>query len=282
MINSDNPVAVGRFNTLRVVRTVDFGYFLDGGELGDILMPAKYATNGIGVGSMVDVFVYSDSEDRLIATTEKPYAQVGEFAYLTVKSVSRFGAFLDWGLLKDLLVPYGEQRSRMEEGKSYVVYIYLDSTKKRIAATEKINRFLDNVAPRYEMGDEVDIMITEETDLGYKAIVNNLHSGIIYHSSVYSRLKTGYRCKAYVQKVREDDKIDLTLQKIGFAKAADLSGIIIQRLQEHGGRMAVGDKSDPEIIKFAFGCSKKAFKMAIGSLYKQGRIIIGDEEIKLV
>lgn len=277
-----NKVAIGRYNTLKVKRSVDFGVFLDDGEGGDILMPQKYVADNVQIGDMVDVFVYSDSEDRLVATTEKPRAQVGEFAYLPVKAISRFGAFLDWGLTKDLLVPYSEQRDRMEMDRSYVVYVYVDKNTKRIAASEKINKYLDNIAPRYETGDEVDVMVCEVTDLGYKAIVNNMHLGMIYRTEAFKILRVGDRMKAYVKKVREDDKIDLSLQKLGFGKVDSLRQTIIQKLRENGGRMAVGDKTDPETIMLAFGCSKKAFKMAIGSMYKEGSIAIEADGIKLL
>lgn len=282
MKENNSKVAIGRYNTLRIVRTVDFGVYLDGGDLGDILMPQKYVPSHVGVGDDVDVFVYADSEDRLVATTEKPAAQVGEFAYLPVKSVSRFGAFLDWGLTKDLLVPYSEQRDRMQPDKSYVVYIFLDKNTKRIAASEKTNKYLDNIAPRYETGEEVDCLICDTTELGYKAIINNAHTGIIYKSETYRAMSIGERMKAYVKKVREDDKIDLSLQKLGFEKVDSLRQTIIQKLKINGGRMAVGDKTDPETIKFAFGCSKKAFKMTIGSMYKDGIIAIEQDGIRLL
>lgn len=278
---TDKKVSLGCYNTLKVVRKVDFGVYLDGGVDGDILMPQKYVPINAEIGDEIEAFVYADSEDRLVATTEKPLAIVGQFAYLKVNSVTRFGAFLDWGLTKDLLVPYGEQRSRMQVDESYVVYIYVDKNTRRIAASEKLLRYLDNVAPRYENGDEVDILIFEHTNLGYKAIINNMHTGIIYNSDVYKPLQIGQQMKAYIAKVRDDDKIDLTLQKKGFAKVDVLRQTIVKRLKEHGGWMAVGDKTDPETIKLVFGCSKKAFKMTIGAMYKDGEISIDNNGIKL-
>lgn len=282
MKDANNKVAIGRYNTLKIVRKVDFGVYLDDGNGSDILMPQKYVPDNVGIGDFVDVFVYADSEDRLVATTEKPKAIAGEFAYLPVKAISRFGAFLDWGLTKDLLVPYSEQRDRMEMDKSYVVYIYVDKNTHRIAASEKISKYLDNIAPRYEQGDEVDILICSITNLGYKAIINNTHTGIIYRTEAYKPLAIGQRMKAYIKKVREDDKIDLSIGKLGYEKVDSLRDTIIQKLKENGGRMAIGDKTDPEIIKFAFGCSKKAFKMTIGSMYKDGLISIDPEGIKLM
>lgn len=282
MKDANLKVAIGKYNTLKIIRKVDFGVYLDDCNGGDILMPQKYVPDNVTVGDFVDVFVYADSEDRLVATTEKPKAQVGQFAYLPVKTISRFGAFLDWGLTKDLLVPYSEQRNRMEMDHSYIVYIYVDKNTRRIAASEKINKYLDNIAPRYETGEEVDALICGSTPLGYKAIINNTHTAIIYKTDAYRPLLTGERIKAYVKKVRDDDKIDLSLQRLGFEKTSDLRQVIIQRLKENGGRMAVGDKTDPETIKFAFGCSKKAFKMTIGALYKDGVILLQPDCITLL
>lgn len=276
-----NSISIGQYNTLRVVREVEFGVYLDGGDRGDILMPKKYIPNNTSIGDSVEAFVYLDSEDRIIATTEKPYATVGEFAYLNVKHVSQYGAFLDWGLTKDLLVPYREQRSRMEVDKSYIVYLFYDQNSGRIAATEKINRYLDNIAPRYEQGEEVDVLICDRTPLGFRAVINNLHSGVIYNNEVNRRIAIGDRVKAYVSKVRDDDKIDLSLQPLGYGKVDSLRDIVIRRLREHGGSMPVGDKTDPETIKVIFGCSKKAFKMTIGTLYKEGVITITADSITL-
>lgn len=280
--NSNIKPQLGRYNTLRIVRKVDFGVYLDGGTLGDILMPQRYVPQNAEIGEYVDAFVYLDSEDRLVATTEKPLAQVGEFAYLKVKAVSRFGAFLDWGLAKDLLVPYSEQRDRMEVDKSYVVYVFVDEESQRIAATEKVSRYLNNIAPRYSAGQEVDILISERNDLGYKAIINNQHTGLLYHNELYQRVEVGQRTKAYVARLRDDDKIDLSLRPTGYAKVDDLKSIIVRRLRENNGHMPVGDKTDAQTILLAFGCSKKAFKMALGALYKQGVVEIGNDGIRLV
>lgn len=280
--NSNIKPQLGRYNTLRIVRKVDFGVYLDGGTLGDILMPQRYVPQNAEIGEYVDAFVYLDSEDRLVATTEKPLAQVGEFAYLKVKAVSLFGAFLDWGLAKDLLVPYSEQRDRMEVDKSYVVYVFVDEESQRIAATEKVSRYLNNIAPRYSAGQEVDILISERNDLGYKAIINNQHTGLLYHNELYQRVEVGQRTKAYVARLRDDDKIDLSLRPTGYAKVDDLKSIIVRRLRENNGHMPVGDKTDAQTILLAFGCSKKAFKMALGALYKQGVVEIGNDGIRLV
>ena len=275
-------IEFGRVNTLRVTRLVDFGVYLDGGKVGDILMPKRYVPDGVREGDKVDAFVYVDSEDRPVATTEKPYAMAGDFAFLMVKSVSRFGAFLDWGLTKDLLVPHSEQLTRMEEGKSYVVFIYYDERSKRMVATERYGSFLDNIIPKYEKGEAVEVLVSQRTPLGFRGIINNKHTGMFYASEVGARLKVGDRVKAFVLKVRDDDKIDLTLTPLGYDKVDGLKQVIIRRLRENGGTMRVGDKTDPETIKFAFGCSKKAFKMTIGTLYREGVIDINDNGITLM
>ena len=275
-------IRVGRFNTLQVVKLVNFGCYLDGGPDGEILMPAKYMPQGLAVGDDVRVFVYYDSEYRLVATTETPLAQVGQLACLMVKQVSGPGAFLDWGLTKDLLVPRGEQRDAMVAGRSYVVYVFQDEASGRIAATQKFARFLDNVMPRYEEGDEAHAIVTDLTPLGYKVAVDNLFTGLIYESDVYKPLAVGDSLKVYVKKVREDDKLDVSPNPIGFAKSFDVADRVVEMLRNSGGELAVGDKSNPELIKNLFECSKKSFKMAIGNLYKKGVIEITPRGIKLI
>jgi predicted RNA-binding protein (virulence factor B family) len=273
---------IGKMNKLRVVKEVDFGVYLDGGGFGEILMPKRYVPGGTKPDDIVDVFIYFDSEDRIIATTEKPYAMVGEFACLRAVSVNRVGAFLDWGLMKDLLVPFNEQNKKMEEGNSYVVYIYLDDETNRIAATAKIEEFLDSEPHEYKEGDEVDLMIYSKSDLGYKAIINNYHSGIIYSNEVFRNIKIGERTKGYIKKPRPDGKIDLMLEKPGYKKVDDISTRILDRLKEHNGFIALGDKSPAEDIYNMFGVSKKAYKMAVGGLYKARLITIESDGIKLV
>lgn len=273
-------ILTGKYNTLRVVRLVDFGAYLDGEQLGEILMPKRYAER-VEVGDEVEAFVYYDSEDRLVATTEKALASEGEFAFLRVTAVNKVGAFMDWGLAKDLLVPYNQQRSRMQVDESYIVRICRDEKSKRLFATEYYNEYLNNILPQYKSGEEVEILVTERTNLGYKAIINNLHTGIIYGNETYRNLPIGTRRKAYVRKVREDDKIDLSLEPQGYDKVEGLEAVVIDRLRQNAGFMAVGDKSDPELIRAAFGCSKKAFKMTIGALYKAGKIDIVPEGIRL-
>jgi hypothetical protein len=228
-----------------------------------------------------DVFVYTDSEDRLVATTEKPFAMVGEFAYLKAVATSKFGAFLDWGLPKDLLVPFREQKADMVEGRSYLVFLFVDLLTKRIAASAKLDKFLDNTPPEYEPGDEVQLMIAEETDLGYKAIVNNEHWGMLYKNQIYQPLSQGQKITGYINKVRDDDKIDLLLEKPGYEKVDSISRKILNELKQNRGFMAVSDNTSPEMINALFGISKKNFKKAIGNLYKKRMITFDSDGIRL-
>jgi len=273
---------IGKINTLTVNRETDNGVYLDGGDHGEILMPKKFVTDEVKESGEAEVFVYTDSEDRLVATTETPLAMVGDFACLTVKATSSFGAFLDWGLPKDLLVPFREQRSKMMEGNSYWVYIYLDLLSNRIAASAKLHKFLDNTPPEYEKGQEVDLIIMEETDLGYKAIVNFEHSGMLYKNQVFHDLEMGLKTKGYVIKVRDDEKIDLILEKPGYEKVDAISEKILNELKENRGFIAVSDKTSPEMIHAMFGISKKNFKKAIGGLYKKKLITFDSDGIRLV
>ena len=275
-------VEIGKVNTLEVVRETDNGFYLDGRELGEILMPRKFITDEVRTQGWADVFVYTDSEDRLVATTEKPFAMVGEFAFLKVVGTSKFGAFLDWGLPKNLLVPFGEQRAKMTENGNYLVYVYLDLLTNRIAASAKINKYLDNTPPEYTPGQEVQLLIAEETDLGYKAIVNNLHWGMLYRDQLYQEIEPGQRMVGYVNKIRDDEKIDLLAEKPGYEKVDAISQKILDELKQNRGFMAVSDKTSPDMINAMFGISKKNFKKAIGSLYKQRMITFDSDGIRLV
>ncbi|HSO86253.1 MAG TPA: S1-like domain-containing RNA-binding protein [Draconibacterium sp.] len=274
-------VEIGRVNTLEVVRETDNGLYLDGRELGEILMPKKFITEEVRNLGWADVFVYTDSEDRLVATTEKPFAMVGEFAYLKAVATSKFGAFLDWGLPKDLLVPFREQKADMVEGRNYLVFLFLDSLTKRIAASAKLDKFLDNTPPEYELGNEVQLMIAEETDLGYKAIINNEHWGMLYKNQIYQPLSLGQKITGYINKVRDDDKIDLLLEKPGYEKVDAISQKILNELKQNRGFMAVSDNTSPEMINALFGISKKNFKKAIGGLYKKRMITFDSDGIRL-
>lgn len=272
---------IGKYNTLCVIKKVDFGVYLDGGDRGEILMPIRYVPEGVEIGDQVEVFIYLDSEDRLIATTERPYAQVGEFAMLKVKSVDRFGAFLDWGLMKDLLVPFREQKVNMIEGRSYLVYVYVDEETGRIAASAKLNKFLSKSVPQYKPGEEVDLILESESDLGYNAIVNNSHIGILYENEVFEQLEKGQKVKGYIKKIREDHKIDLLLYKPGYDKVDPVTESILDLLKKNGGTLNITDKSDAETIYDQFGVSKKTFKKALGALYKKRLILLGPDKIRL-
>lgn len=274
--------SIGRVNTLEVVRETDNGFYLDGQELGEILMPGKFITEEVRKQGWADVFVYTDSEDRLVATTEEPLVKVGEFAFLNVVEVTRFGAFLDWGLPKNLLVPFREQRANMVEGRNYLVYVFLDFQTNRIAATAKIDKYLDNTPPVYTHGDEVDLLIAEETDLGFKAIINSEHWGILYKNQLYKPVKPGDKMKGYINKVREDEKIDLLAEKPGYEKVDAISQKILNELKQNRGFMAVSDNTSPDLINALFGISKKNFKKAIGSLYKNRMITFDSDGIRLV
>ncbi|WP_319509673.1 S1-like domain-containing RNA-binding protein [uncultured Draconibacterium sp.] len=273
---------IGKFNTLNIIRETDNGVYLDGGDHGEILMPRKYVSEEMKEQGTAEVFVYTDSEDRLVATTEKPLATVGEFARLEVKATAKFGAFLDWGLAKDLLVPFSEQRTKMQEGNSYWVYVYLDLLTNRVVASAKLHKFLDNTPPEYVKGQEVSLIITEETDLGFKAIVNLEHTGILYKNQVFRKLEIGSQTKGYIAKVRNDEKIDLLLEEPGYEKVDSISQKILAELEANNGFMAVSDKSSPEMIKAMFGISKKNFKKAIGGLYKKRLISFVSDGIKLL
>lgn len=275
-------INVGNFNTLKVVKTVDFGLYLDGGEFGEILLPTRYVPSGTKVEDELKVFLYFDSEDRLIATTEKPLAKIGDFALLEAVAVNRFGAFLNWGLPKDLLLPYSEQRHTIEVGEKYLVYIYLDKESNRIVASSKLDKFLDQSPVNYEPGDEVEIFPAYKNSIGFRVLVNEHVWGMIYHDEIFSPVKRGIKQKAWVKKVREDQKLDLTLQKPGYSAIEDFSDILLRYIKDSGGEISITDKSDPETIKNTFNVSKKVFKKAVGKLYKAKKIQIGEDHISLI
>lgn len=273
-------VEIGKVNKLKVLREVSIGVYLDGDTIGDVLLPKRYVPEGTKEGDEVEVFIHLDSEDRLIATTERPLAQVGEFAWLKVVSVSKFGAFLDWGLMKDLLVPFREQKEKMEKDRYYAVYVYFDDETGRIVASAKVDRFLDNVSPDYNPGDEVKLFIVGRTELGYKAVINGLHSGLLYYNQVFKPLQLGQHTKGYIARVREDEKIDLLLERPGYEKVDELSQQLLDALQKAGGFLPLTDKSVPADIEHRLGMSKKTFKKAIGALYKQRLIELLPDGIK--
>lgn len=275
-------ITIGKTYTLDVIKKVDFGYYLDAENLYEVLLPLKFAPKDLAVGDTIEVFLYLDSEERPTATTQKPKAQLGEFAYLPVVDVNDTGAFLDWGLDKDLLVPFAEQHRPMEVGRSYIVYLYLDKLKGRITASSKIDKFLDDEKPHdFKPQQAVHLLIANSTDLGYKAIVNNSHWGVLYSSEVHQRLSFGQSIDGFIKYVRPDRRIDLSLQ--GGKETRDkYEKIILDYLNKKNGFAAVHDKTDPKIISELFGMSKKAFKKAIGGLYKQKIIVIKDDGIHLI
>ena len=275
-------VQIGNYNELRIVKRLDFGMYLDGAELGEILLPTSQIPPNAEIDDVIEVFIYRDSEDRLIATSKEALAVVNEFAVLKVISVDKIGAWLDWGLEKNLLAPFREQKQDMETGKYYLVYVYLDSETQRIVASSKLAKYLDNVPPEYVVGQEVDLLISNKSDIGYVAIINNLHSGLLYANEVFQPLKRGQKIKGYIKKLREDEKIDLSLQKPGYEKIGSQAEKILKRLKVHNGVLPYGDKSSPEAIYEFFQMSKKDFKKALGQLYKQKLVVLEPMKITLI
>ena len=275
-------IRLGRYNQLEIVKEVDFGVYLDGDEDGEILLPKRYVPQGCQVGDILNVFIYLDMEERLVATTIEPYAQVGDFAYLQVAWVNQYGAFLDWGLMKDLFVPFREQKEKMVKGKSYLVYIYIDDESFRIMASAKIEHFLSDEFPEYQNDECVDILVWKRTDLGFKVIVDNQYSGLIYKSDIFQPISVGMSLKAYIKQVREDGKIDLTLQKSGMEKVANFSQDLYQYVKMNQGFVSMNDKTDAELIYKTFGVSKKTFKKAVGDLYKKRFIKIEPNGLRLL
>ena len=274
-------INLGKFNQLEVVKQVDFGMYLDGGEAGEILLPSRYVPEGCQVGDVLNVFLYLDNEERLVATTLTPLAQVGEFAYLKVAWVNQYGAFLDWGLMKDLFVPFREQKAKMEVGKKYMVHVHLDEESYRIVASAKVDRYLSKEKADYQPGEEVDILIWQKTDLGFKTIIENTYSGLLYDNEIFRNLSAGMRLTAYVKQVREDGKIDLVLDKSGKERVTDFSPVLLEYIRTHGGRIGFGDKSPAEDIYATFSVSKKTFKKAVGELYKARLITVSDYALEL-
>lgn len=273
---------IGRYNDLEMLRTTSVGAFLGDKEGNDVLLPTKWIPEGTQIGDPLNVFVYTDSEDRPIATTMTPHAVVNEFGFMRVNDVNDVGAFLDWGIEKDLFVPYREQRMKMQEGRSYVVYLYLDITTGRVAASNRLNRFLDNETLTVKEGDEVALLVYERTELGYKVIINHLHTGVVYANEVIRPLNVGEKHVGYVRKVREDNKLDISLQPIGYAAVEPNSQRMLDLLKSTKGFLPFTDRTDPEIIRQKLGMSKKVFKKAVGLLYRERRITMEDNGIRLV
>ena len=273
---------VGKYNKLKVLRKAEQGLYLEGERENDILLPNAYIPENCEIGDEIEVFVYRDSEDRIIATTLKPLAAVGEFAGLKVVASTKVGAFLDWGLAKDLLVPFKEQHERMVTGRTYVVYVLLDEKTDRVIGTTKFNRFLSQERPDLIERQEVNLIINRRTHLGWQAIVNNIYKGVIFENEIFQALQPGEKLKGYVKQIRPDDKIDLILQKPGFANIDPVVQKILDYLKSQGGSMDITDKSPAEMIYAKFGISKRSFKQSVGILYKKRLITIESDKISLI
>ena len=280
--SSNLHVKIGHWNTLKIIREKPFGVYLEGGQYVDILLPKRYVPKDSQIGDALKVFIYLDSNDDVIATTERPKAILGEFACLKAEEVNQVGAFLDWGLPKQLLVPFSEQKVRMRAGQYYVVYTYQEDRNWRIVASSKIEKYLDQRPPRYQAGEEVSLMITDRTDIGFMAIINNCHQGVIFHNDIHQPVRMGQKLTGYIKRVRPDDKIDLCLQNPkSYKSAGDFGQQILEKLALNNGFLPIHDKSTPEEISQYFKTSKRVFKMAIGGLYKERKIIIAKDGIRL-
>lgn len=275
-------IHLGQYNTLTILRVTPPGAYLGDDEDNVVLLPTKYIPENAEIGDSIDVFVYLDSEDRIISTTKKPYLELHGFAALKVNQVSHFGAFLDWGIEKDLLVPFKEQKQKMEEGKRYIVHLYLDEATQRLVASSKIRKYLEFEHILLNENDEVDLLIADSTELGRNVIVNDTYSGLIFLSDITRIVKFGEKCKGYVKTIRPDGKLDITLDKVGFVKMESNCERLLELLKDNDGILYLTDKSDPDKIREEVGMSKKTFKNAIGMLYKQRLITLANNHIKLV
>lgn len=280
-------IKLGDYNTLKVVRRAEQGFYLEGDEKsGDILLPKRYIPHGLAIGQEIEVFIYLDQDERLVATTEHPQAKVGEFACLEVAWTNQYGAFLKWGLIKDLFCPFREQKQRMETGRRYIVYVMEDKDTHRLMASAKVEKHLMTPSveelPQLVHGTPVDCLVWQKTDLGFKAIIDNKYQGQIYDNQIFQPLHSGDRQIAYIDHVRQDGKIDLTLQPTGRQHTLDFAEVLLRYLYENGGHCDLNDKSDAELINDRFKVSKKAYKKAVGDLYRRRLIILTDEGIQLV
>jgi predicted RNA-binding protein (virulence factor B family) len=280
-MTEEKKIEIGKQHRLKVNRLVEFGAYLDGGNQGEILLPSRYMPSGLKSGDNLLVFLYLDSEDRLIATTEEPLGMAGEFCFLKVVATTQIGAFMDWGLPKDLLVPFREQKQRMKKGSSYLVYIYIDDQSGRIAASSKLEKFLNQHPTGLTVGENIEALVVQKTDLGYKVIINQTYPGMIHQQDVYQSLKTGQKLSAYIKKIRADGKIDVTSRQPGFNGVMNLMDRILAVLNEKGGSLPINDTSPPARIYELFGVSKKTYKKAIGVLYKKKLIDIDKNGIRL-
>lgn len=274
-------IEIGKYAKLTVANKVDLGYMLNSKQGEETLLPAIFTPENIKIGDKLKVFIYRNSKNEIVATTQKPNITLNEFAFLEVKSNTDHGTFLDWGLDKDLFVPFSEQTSKMKEGNWYLVYLYFDKKSERLAASTKTNKFIEIEKIDLKTGEEVAILIAEKKELGYSAIINNLYKGMVYSNEIFRVINPGDKMNAYVKNVREDGKVDLSLQRLGYKNIGSDAEKIVEKLQENDGTLYLNDKSEPEDIQFALQMSKKAFKRAIGNLYKQNIIEIKDDGIYL-
>ncbi|KPH64321.1 GntR family transcriptional regulator [Pseudoalteromonas porphyrae] len=272
---------LGTTQTLFVNEVSNEGAYLDGHDLGEVFLPSNEIKYELEAGDSISVFIFLDNANLATATTKKPLAQVGEYALLRVKEMNSIGAFLDWGLEKDVLAPFNEQKPRMQEGYSYLVRLYLDNASGRICASNNFNRFINKTEPEYTPLQEVQLIVAGKTDIGYKVLIEEAHYGVIFYNMVFKNMFVGQRLTGFIQKVREDGKIDVILEKPGMGKVSDLGEKIMDKLKAEGGVIALGDKSDPEVIKKVFSTSKANYKKAIGGLFKQGLIDIEAKAIRL-
>lgn len=273
-------ITLGDYNELTIVKEVEFGIYLDGEET-EILLPKKFVPETVKIGDKLTVFLYRDSMDRLIATKLKPKAKIGECAFLEVKDVNSAGAFLDWGLEKDLFVPFREQKERMKIGEKHVVYIYLDERTDRLAASPDLVSFMEKENIELTVGQEVQLIVFKSTDLGYSVVIDNKYLGVAYHDEIFKPIKIGDQLTGYIKKIRDDKKIDISFRKFGMAEVDDSKQVILNELKKWNGFLGLSDNSDPDLIKSRLNMSKKTFKKAIGGLYKEGKIELSDSGIKL-
>lgn len=275
-------IALGKYSNLEILRDTTVGLFLGDDEGNDVLLPNKYVPKEFEIGDRMDVFCYLDHSERIVATTLEPLIMVGQFKLLKVAEVNEYGAFMDWGLEKHLLVPFREQRNKMQEGQWYVVYCYLDEKSDRLVASNKLDRFLSNDGLTIKVGDKVDLVVTRLTDLGWEVIINNRHKGLVYANETYKKVAIGDQLAGYIKHIREDNKVDVSLQPIGYKSLEPAADFIYKQLVAHNGFLPLHDKSDPEDIKRILQMSKKIFKKGIGTLYKDRKITIGTTGIQLI
>ena len=273
---------LGKYNVLTINRETSVGLFLENEQGEEVLLPTKYIPSGCQIDDKISVFVYKDNENRYISTTLKPKLEVGQFGLLTVRSVTRDGAFLDWGIAKDIFVPLSEQIIKMDEGKSYLVYLYVDQLTDRLVASAKVYKFLNNDEIELQENQEVEVLLYKETDIGYNVIIDQKHNGLVYKNEVFRKIAVGEKTVGYIKRVREDNKIDVVLQKPVHKEIDVFEKKILDKLKENKGMLSLGDKSEPGAIEYHLEMSKKSFKKVIGSLYKKRLITVSDNTIQLV